>query len=307
MSATSCTCTSGPSGFGFIDKYGKPARTIGIGFQSLKSGGVENFMQVPLAQANWEGSLWNKDETLRISVLNNIKEYSSERDSAVTETIDEIDLILKDGKKVISFTILGAPYKLKAYVDSLRCGRNGFYGISECNQLLGRRRTNTDEIGLIPIQRGTISSTMVDGTSSTFGKMMVTFQIDERYNDAEFVYADSSEITADLDETEAMIQADATAVVSTATKVTVTMKWAASGRVSANGLEPLENFDASSYFYLYNNNTLAAITLTSVTETTAGVYELTWATGTTAADDMTLSAGALAPFNFADITGLTAV
>lgn len=301
MSAISCTCDTGVNGFGFIDCFGKPSRVVGVAFQQLKSGGVENYLQAPLSQANWEGSLWNKTASLRVSVLNDVKEYSSDRDDAITETIDDIDYYLKDGKKMISFTVIGAPYKLKAYVDGLRCGRNGVYFISESGQLLGRRRTNTAEIGLIPIQKGTITSKMIDATVSTFSKMMVTFQLDERYDDSEFVYVAGDEITADLQDTEPMIQAVATVPAISSTNIEVVLLWSASGQVSADGLEPLESFDVASYFSLYNNDTSSTVAISSVTEGAAGVYTLNF-TAQTASDDMVLSAGALAPFDFADVS-----
>lgn len=307
MSAISCTCDTGVNGFGFIDCFGKPSRVVGVAFQQLKSGGAENYLNAPISQANWEGSLWNKTASLRISVLNDVKEYSSDRDDAITETIDDIDYYLKDGKKMISFTVIGAPYKLKAYVDGLRCGRNGVYFISESNQLLGRRIDNdTAAIGLIPIQKGTITSKMIDATVATFSKMMVTFQLDERYDDSEFVYVPSDKITADLQDTEPMIQAIATASVTASVTIEVTLLWAASGRVSDVDLEPLENFDVSSYFSLYNNDTSSTVAISAVSEGSAGVYTLT-ITAQTTGDSLTLSAGALAPFDFADVTGLVAL
>lgn len=305
----SCSCTSGVGGFGLIDCFGKPSRIVGLGFQNLKSGGSDNYLLSPVSQANWEGSLWNKNGSLRISLLNNIKEYTSERADAITETIDEIALYLKDGQKMISFTVLGAPYKLKEYVDGLRCSTIGFYGISESGQLLGRRiSSDSSRLGLIPIQKGTITTKMVDATNTTFSKMMVTFMVDERFDDSEFVYMASDEITADLEYTNALIQADASAVVDNATRITTTLLWAASGRVSGSGtgLEPLENFNTASFFLLYNNDTSSAVTVSSVTEVSAGVYELTFA-AQTAGNDLTLSAGVLAPFNFTEITGLTAL
>jgi hypothetical protein len=300
MSAISCTCESGVNGFGFIDCFGKPNRVVGLAFQSLKSGSADNYLLAPVSQANWEGSLWNKTASLRVSVLNNVKEYTSERADSVTETIDDIALILKKGQKIISFTVLGAPAKLAEYVDGLRCGNYGFYGIGEGNQLLGRRRVNTAQLGLIPIQKGTIDTKPIDGTNSTFSKMMVTFMIDERYSDSEFSYMPLDQIDADLDFTNAMIQADAVATVASATTISVEMKWAASGRVSADGLEPLENFDTASFFSLYNVTTSSTVAISLVSETSPGVYELT-ITAQTTADDLTLNAGVLAPFNFTEI------
>lgn len=304
MSLESCTCGTGVDGFGFIDCYGKPSRVVGIGFQQLKSGSTENYILAPLSQSVWEGWLYNKDGSLRISVLNNLTEYTSERDDAITETIDDIDYYLKDGKKMVSFTVVGAPYKLKAFVEGLRCSKNGFYGLSESNQVLGRRSaTNTLHILPIPIQKGTLTSKMIDATNATFSKMMVSFQLDERYDDSEFVYYNAP-ADVDLLGTEALIQANASATVDSATAITVTLAWSLSGAVGA-ALEPLTNFDTASFFSLYNETTAASVTISGITESPAGSYELTFVAQTTA-DVLTLSPSATSPFTFDALT-LTAL
>jgi len=303
-----CSCDTGVNGFGVIDCYGAPDRVIGLAFQSLKSGGVENTLTAPVAQADWETSLWSKDGEIRLSLLNDVKAYTSERDDAVTETIDTIDYFISEGKKMVSFQVIGSPYKLKEYVDSLRCQRSGFYGISASGQLLGRKKAagSEDEIYPIPVQQGTIYSKMIDKTKETLAKMQVTFQIDENFNDADLVYIPADEITADLFDTEAMIQATAvTSGTSTTTTTTqeIQLNFSLSGQISANGQEPLENFDTVTYFDIYNNTTVAAVVPSAVSEsaTTPGLYTLTFAAQTTA-DVLEFSASATAPFNFVAFT-----
>ena len=305
--STICSCDTGASGFGLIDCYGAPDRVVGLGFQQLKSGGGNNVLTAPISQASWESALWNKDGSLRISLLSDVKAYTSERDDAVTETIDTIDYFISEGKKMVSFQLIGTPAKLKQYVDSLRCQTIGFYGVSASGQLLGKRES-ADEIVPIPIQNQTIYSKIIDKTKETLAKMQVTFMIDERFDDADLVFIPSDQITADLLTTEALIEATATAgaTTTTTTSMEIQLDFSLSGQVSAattSGLEPLQNFDVTTYFAIYNNTTLASVAVSGVTEssTTAGLYTLTF-TAQTTADVLEFSAPTASPFYFTPFT-----
>lgn len=305
--STICSCDTGAGGFGLIDCYGSPDRVVGLGFVQLKTGGSDNVVTAPIAQADWEGLLWNKDGSQRVSLLSDVKAYTSERDDAVTETIDTIDYFISEGKKMVSFELIGTPAKLKSYVDSLRCQTIGFYGVSASGQLLGQR-SSADEMKPIPVQNQTIYSKIIDKTKETLAKMRVTFMIDERFDDADLAFIPSSEVTADLLTTEALIEATATAGASTTTTTTmeIQLDFSLSGQVSGtapNGLEPLTNFDSTSYFAIYNNTTLASVAVSGVTEssTTDGLYTLTF-TAQTTADVLEFSAPAASPFYFTPFT-----
>jgi len=305
--STICSCDTGAGGFGLIDCYGAPDRVVGLGFQQLKNGGSINAIESPVAQADWEGHLWSKVGGERISLLNDVKAYTSERDDAVTETIDTIDYFISEGKKMVSFQIIGAPAKLKAYVDSLRCQTIGFYGVSASGQLLGKRSPNDlDVLYPIPVQNQTIYSKIIDKTKETLAKMQVTFMIDERFDDADFVYIPTDQITANLLTTEALIEATATAGATTTTTTTmdIQLDFSLSGRVSPDGLEPLQNFDDAAYFAIYNNTTLASVAVSAVSEssTTAGLYTIEWTTAQTTADVLEFSASAASPFYFTPFT-----
>jgi hypothetical protein len=304
-----CSCDTGVNGFGVIDCYGAPDRVVGLAFQSLKSGGFNNVITAPLSQSDWEGLLWNKDGEQRLSLLSDVKAYVSERDDAVTETIDTIDYFISEGKKMVSFQIIGSPYKLKEYVDSLRCQRSGFYGISASGQVLGRSKSTgaQDEIFSIPVQQGTIYSKMIDKTKETLAKMQVTFQIDENFNDADLVFIPVDEVTADLFDTEALIQGTAVSAGTSTTTTTsqdVQLNFSLSGQISANGQEPLEAFTQTLTWEAYNNTTLAALSLVGVSESsvTPGLYTITWTVAQTTADVIKFSASSTAPFNFVAFT-----
>ena len=304
-----CACDTGVNGFGVIDCYGKPDRNVGLAFQSLKSGGSLNNISAPVNQGDWEALLYTKDATQRLSLLNDVKTYTSERDDAVTETIDTIDYYISEGKKMVSFELIGVPVKLKAFIESLRCQKSGFYGVTASGQLLGIKRSigSEDELFPISIQSGTITAKVIDKTKETLGKMMVTFQIDENVNDADIVFIPSTEITADLIDTESMIQATATTSGTTTTLATtqeVQLNFSLSGVISGTGSEPLEGFTNTANFEIYNETTLATVAVNGVSEssTVPGLYTISWVTPQTTSDLITFSASNAAPFNFAAFT-----
>ena len=303
-----CVCADGTSGFGVIDCFGKIDRVVSAGFRDQKSSGVENVITAPVSQSDWEALLYNKDATQRLSLLGDVKAYTSERDDSVTETIDTIDYFISKGKKMVSFELLGNPLKIMSYIDSLRCKNVTFIGVTASNQLLGRKKStgSPDELFGIPVQTGTIDTKEIEKTKETLAKIRVTFQIDESFNDSDKVFIPSTEITADLFDTEAMIQATAvTSGTSTtlATTQEIQLNFSLSGQISANGQEPLEAYNASLNWEAYNNTTLAAVVISSVSEssTTAGLYTLTFAAQTTA-DVIKFSASSVAPFNFTAFT-----
>jgi hypothetical protein len=304
-----CSCDTGVNGFGVIDCYGAADRIVGLGFVALKDGTIENIISAPVSQSDWEGLLFEKDGGKRVSLLSDVKAYTSERDDAVTETIDTIDYFISEGKKMVSFQVIGSPYKLKEYVDSLRCQKSGFWGVSASSQLLGRKKTSggADELYPIPVQTGTINSKMIDKTKEALAKMQVTFQIDENFNDADLVYIPSDEITADLFDTEAMIQATAVTTGTTTTLALtqeIQLNFSLSGQISANGQEPLEGFDNAAYFEIYNETASAAVLVTGASEssTVKGLYTISWAILQTTADVLKFSASSTAPFNFTAFT-----
>jgi hypothetical protein len=301
-----CSCDAGANGFGLIDCYGQPDRVVAYGFQQLKDGNSENYLTAPLLQAGWNGALYNKSGAVRISVLRNAKQVTDEREDPVTETIDTVDAIIRDGKRMITFTVVGVPSKIIAYINSLRCQNIGFYGISAANQLLGRNKeTIANALHPIPVEKGTIYAKEIPKTTDTFQKVMVTFQVAENYDDSQNALFPSDVVDADLLDTPAMIQANAIttgATTTTATTQEIQLNFALSGQVGST--EPLENFGSvTGNIAIYNETTAAVVATASFTEsaTTPGLYTVSF-TAQTTADVLRFSAGALAPFNFTAFT-----
>ena len=301
-----CSCDTGANGFGLIDCYGEPDRVVAYGFQQLKNGGTENYLTAPLLQAGWDGALYNKSGAVRISVLRNAKQVTDEREDPVTETIDTVDYIIRDGKRMISFTVVGVPSKIIAYINSLRCQNIGFYGISAANQLLGRNKeTIADALHPIPVEKGTIYAKEMPKTTDAFQKVMVTFQVAENYDDSQNAFFPSDVVSADLLDTPAMIQANTVTSLTTTTTATtqeIQLNFALSGQVGST--EPLENFGGvTGNIAIYNQTTSSAVTPSAFTESavTPGLYTVTFPAQTTA-DVLEFSAGTLAPFNFTAFT-----
>lgn len=301
-----CSCDTGANGFGLIDCYGEPDRVVAYGFQQLKDGGLENLFQSPLSDADWKSALYNKSGAVRISVLRNAKQVTDEREDPVTETIDTVDYIIRDGKRMITFSVVGVPSKIIAYINSLRCQNIGFYGISAANQLLGRNKGIIDDtLYPIPVEKGTIYAKEMPKTTDSFQKVMVTFQVAENYDDSQNAYFPSDVVDADLLDTPVMIQANVItggATTTTATTQEIRLNFALSGQVGVN--EPLENFGGvTGNIDIYNETTAAVVATATFVEsvTTPGLYTVGFTSQTTN-DVLRFSAGATAPFNFVSFT-----
>lgn len=302
-----CSCSGGVPGWGLADCFTGVDRATSIAFQRLKNGSTVNSISPLITQISWEALLYTKVAGTRISVLNDIKTYTSDRDDEITETIDGIDYSVSQGKKMISFVVVKPPMGLQNYINSIACQSTGFYLPTASNQLIGTGVAGTTTLKPIPIQKGTLTTKAIDGTKETFAKLQVTFQVDERYQDGDTLFIDSDQIQADLNNTNPMIQAVGSnpngLSASTTTKIEVDLAFALSGKISTTGLDALTNFDDTDFFAIYNTTTSAAVVVSAISEsaTVSGRYTLSF-TAQTLADVLEVSATNLAPFNFETLT-----
>jgi hypothetical protein len=298
-----CSCDTGVTAFGLTDCYGKPDYVVGFGFINMKSDGV-NYNTISgssnVSQSIWEGLLWNNDPKQRLNLLKNVKEVTDEREDATTETIDEIDYFIRDGKRMVSFSVVGAPDLLKTVVEGIRCGNYGFFTITASGQIGGwKATTNASSLRPIAIEKGTLQTKVIQATKSTQKRVMVMFQVAESFDDGTYGFIPSENIGADLIGTNALLSGLIVgAPVIAATSVTVHVDWELNGSTT---VLPLEGLDTIAYWSLYNETTSATVTITAVTETAAGTYQLTYA-AQTALNVIRISRGAAAPFTFDSFT-----
>jgi hypothetical protein len=293
-----------------LDCFGQPDRITGIAFVDLMlDSTTANSIQVteasPLTLVGWTGRLYNKDEKQRFSVLNDIKVYARETADAVTEEIDTIPLFIRDGDQLVTFELIGAPAAIKAAIETLRCRTVGYYGLTASNQLVGYKVSDTS-LQPIPIEKGTLSVKTMDRTNNTVSRVMVSFMVKQSYNAANTGFIPSTAITPELSAVPGMIQATATTTGSnttTATTQLIKLTWALSGSAALGSQEALVGFDTTTFWSIYNEDTAAAVTVSTVVENPDGSYTLGFSAQTTG-DVLTFSAPNAAPFNFTSFTKL---
>jgi hypothetical protein len=295
-----CSCDTGVTAFGLTDCYGKPDYPVGFGFTYLKSDGVNyNTISPTISQNTWEGLLWNDDPKQRLNVLKNVKEVVDERDDSEVESIDNIDYVIRDGKRMVTFSVIGAPSALKTAIEGIRCGNFGFFVLTASGQIGGWKPAfNSFSLRPIPIEKGTLQVKEIAPTKSTQKRTQVMFQVAESFDDGNYGFIPSEDISADLIGTNALLQGYTGAPTIAATKVTFSINWSLNGSTTPL---PLEGLDTTSYFRLYNQTTSAVVTVASVAEVSPGVYELGF-TAQTALDVIRVERGLTAPFTFNDFT-----
>lgn len=240
-----------------------------------------------------------------MNILNKLTEFVDERADQNVETIDQIDYIVSEGARVVTFTMVGAPDKIKRYVDGLNCDNYGFGIITENAELGGWKYSETaSNLKLIPIQKGTVKTKVMQPTLEAKARVMVSFTVDRSFNDADYGFINATNVTADVLGTNGMINTITTGQTMTLnTVVKVGLSYPLSAEV---GARPLEGVDTIAWWRVYNNDTAAAVTISAIAEPTPGNYELTIAAQTTG-DVLTVSNGSAASPYLIHATDITSI
>jgi hypothetical protein len=290
--AANCSCDSGVFPFGFLGCDPKAARPVGLAIGLMKSDATTfNTLGSPMVQNAWEGKVWSTNEKTRLNILNKLTEFVDERADQNIQTIDQIDYVVSEGSRVVTFTMVGAPDKIKRYIDGLNCDNYGFGIITENGELGGwKYDASASALKLIPIQKGTVKTKVMQPTLEVLARVMVSFVVDRSFNDADYGFINSTNVTADVLGTNGMINtitAETAGGMLVNTKVRISLYYPLSAEV---GYRPLEGVDTIAWWRVYNNDTASAVTITAIAEPTAGNYELTIAAQTTG-DVLTVSNG----------------
>jgi hypothetical protein len=288
--AANCTCDTGVFPFGFLGCDPKAARPVGLAIGLMKSNATTfNTLASPMNQATWEGLVWSTNEKTRLNILNKLTMFVDERADQNVQTIDQIDYTISEGSRVVTFTMVGAPDKIKRYVDGLNCDNYGFGIITENAELGGWKYSETaSNLKLIPIQKGTVKTKVMQPTLEAVAMVQISFVVDRSFNDADYGFIAASNVTADVLGTNGMINTITTGGTMTVnTTVPVSLAYPLSATV---GSRPLEGVTTIAWWRVYNNDTTSAVTITAIDEPTPGNYELTIA-AQTAGDILVVSNG----------------
>lgn len=298
-----CSCTGDTSPFGYSNCVSIAQRAVGFGFQYLKNdAGSLNSMSGTVAQADWEAALYSNDPSVRIELLKNVKTVVDERADPEFEELDGISYVTAEGQRYISFEVIGAPNKLKTYIDGLNCKDGGFYMVSAGNELVGDLVSG--DVYPIPYEKGTLYTKIIPATRTTQQKLMVKFMVAESFDDADMGFIPASDITADLKATTAQIDVTfATApAVASSTTITCALEYTLNNSATP---QPYVGAGAGD-FDLYNVTTASSVAVTPTEPVTDGTYVLTFVAQTTS-DVLELRDADGSPISFTTVTGLVAL
>ena len=279
--AVICSCDTGggntgvPSCFAIFDvtkrlifvEYFKEDGTInGIDVENDLNSGV-------LDQAFLDGKLQNLDGNLRWYPTPELKNITDERADDINEEFEDTSQVfIQEGARTFNGLYVGADPEWIKKMKSWRCLEKGVFYVDKSGNLIGAEKV--DGI-LYPVllEKESLSIKLVKGTDTTKQKAQVIFQINQLEDDGDLKMISAAEITADLLGSTGLldVQAEISGAPNAPTTTTfqATMKTCYGTAVNPILAEGLEAAD----FDVFNETGSAAVTLTSVTETSPGVYD----------------------------------
>lgn len=267
-----CSCETG------MGNTGKPSclemLKVGKGVflvPTYDADGVRNFIDVTdtLDSAYFEALISQADKAKRFYPLQKLNAITSARAEDVVETrSDGGRRKLKDGIRDFSFEIWDGGAQLKKQIDSGACTDMSFY-IFNKGQLIGMDLTGEGlELHPIKIAKDTLTVPYIFSDDAVGEKLTVSFQFDQDEYDGNLSYVVPEDDVV-FTEYKGLIDMFVTYSAITTTGFTAKIQTKYGAMNTARADQGLLVGD----FALYNITNSTSITITSVTESSAGVYD----------------------------------
>lgn len=252
--------------------------------------GTDNYINVAdghpaINQAYFDALINHSDPSKRWYPTPELKNITSDKaDSLFQEFDDGAKVFIQEGPRSFTGLIVKASGVYLGKLKSLRCREFGLYEIDKNGNLIG----SLDEAGkLYPIRvdNNSWDPKLVKATDKTLQNIMLgfNFHIDQADENLEMILAaDISPVN--LLRLEGLIDLNGEFADVTTTGFTVTIRTDFGSVVDKQLVTGLVAADMA----LYNDTDSASVTIVSVTETSDGVYDVTYA-AQTAGDDLLLT------------------
>jgi hypothetical protein len=246
------------------------------------AGAVKEISKTDLASFSAVELLLNdvdfEDRLLPTAELENVENI---RDESVFQEFNSGNKAkVRDGFKNFTGMIVQPPRELKGKLERLSCSDFGAYAVDKSGNFLGYAGSTTDVLRPILIDKNTLDVQYVEATDSEVAMIMIKFQwkLSQKDENIKLIGADDLDYTCSdlyglLD-----VNASYSAISTTGFTATLTTDYG----TNVTGL-------VAGDFTLYNETTASSVVISSATETSAGVYEFSFA-AQTPADVLTLSA-----------------
>lgn len=287
-----CSCTSGLGNTGLPSCL--PTNEIPVGFlfqQTYDSTGTKNFLDgTTIDTANYLiGLTQNADTTKRLYPVQDIAEAVSERgDSTFYTDSLGVNYFIKEGERTyVGEKLVGASPLLVGKIGAFKCVQMSVYVIGHEGGIFGSSTENGKLYGY-EIVTGSMDVKWVTMTSSKPAHIPMTFTLADTVVDSEIMKFDSSEIEDNAKELSGLkeIKNTTSGISTTTVTQTLTLEYG-----SAKTLTKVEGLVAADFTMAEVSPTPASITITSVTESSAGVYDFVFPLET-AADVLSINLSA---------------
>ena len=244
--------------------------------QTVANDGTTNRIDIAALQANpttyLRGLLNQADATKRIYPIQNFKDIADERgESVYQEFADGTKSFLKQGVRTFTGTIAKVSTTWIGKLSGNRCAPNfSVFYITRTGDLVGKRIAgDSDYMYPVLIENQTFEARLVKQTDTTQQAALVSFELDITEKDEDLVLIPNSFIAPErLTSYNGLVDVVSTVSAEALTGFTIELG-VIGGNFTAN--VPVTGLVVGD-LALYNVTDVAAITPTSLTETSDGVY-----------------------------------
>lgn len=286
--ATFCSCPEGLLNLGTPSCDGVQSVTKKLIYVPIRnSAGVRNSILSTdvIDEAFLTAKINHADETQRWYPSPFIENVEDVKGDSTFESLNSgKNIFIQEGVRTFNGVHIKQGSTFLGKLKSGRCVDFGVYMIDIDGSLIGSISTDGLELYPVAVDKDTFNPVMVKATDTTVAKISVSFEFSRIERDENLRPINASEITADLLGASGLLDATTVVTAPSTTGFTATVSTDYGSFANKIKVEGLLLAD----FALYNNTDTASVTITSVTETTAGVYTFV-IPAQTAADSLTLT------------------
>jgi hypothetical protein len=241
-----------------------------------------------LDAAYFEAKVNNADVTQRWFPTPLLENVENVRADNITESLNSgKEIFIEEGQRTFVGHIIRQSNKLKNQLEVARCRTElGVFVVDKAGQLIGDSSVD-GFLRPIRVDRNTWSVTIVQPTDTTVQKIMIGFTYDDTVNDGDENLITTNETASDVDllSLNGLLDVEASAATSiTTTGFTIDLSYIYGTACVKNPFVGATDSD----FTLFNETTVSAIVIGSVTEGPDGTYVFTFP-AQTSSDVLTLS------------------
>lgn len=301
-----CNCDSGLSNMGVPNCQTIQSVTKKLIYvPTFGSNGTRNGIAISdvLDQAYVDGKIQAANPADRWYPTPYIENVEDTKGDSTFESLNNgSNIFIQEGARTFTGVHIKQSTTFLGKLKSGRCVNFGVYMVDIDGTLTGSISSDGQTLYPIAVDKETFNPVLVKATDTTVQKIQVSFEFDRIERDENLKSISAGDISASLLTTNGLISSnlEATSFTATGGTLTVTMDYGTFGK--GIKVEGLELADIS----VFNVTTSTAVTVATVTEGSAGVYTLAYASGVTTADELRISLDLTSGYEATPVTATVA-